>query len=493
MWRNFQKLPLAISLPVILILMMIIPSLHGFYAGNVHQGRTFFYAVLLGLFALIFLNFSLKGTHFSSHRHTQLWSLFAFYLGFPILLAVPLYEVAESGSFINSYLDIVSVVTTTGLPIFPTNTLSETLVIWRVCLGWASGFLIWVFAWSVFAPLNLGGFEHLGSRGSASSFDTIGSTGKTRLPAEKFWREAFRLAPIYFWITATTSLALLIFSGDPVFAILRAMATIATFGLEIPGHSGVGWSSEVILMVIMVFALSRATFSNPFTKNPKWYFFRDPELQVAVILIVGAILLLFCMQWPKLTGEIGYVKAIWGFLFTSLSFLSTTGLISEYFPSALLESGKAGFVIGALAMFGGGVATTAGGLKLLRVYILARHCKAEVNRLVAPTQVMSGQSEKLLTSHHNAMLACVFLMLFILVFAAITLGLTLTGSSVDDALLLTLATLTNTGPIAQGMGALENTGLELGTDAKLILALAMIFGRLEVLALLALLNPDIYR
>jgi trk system potassium uptake protein TrkH len=91
------------------------------------------------------------------------------------------------------------------------------------------------------------------------------------------------------------------------------------------------------------------------------------------------------------------------------------------------------------------------------------------------------------------MLACVFLMLFILVFAAITLGLTLTGSSVDDALLLTLATLTNTGPIAQGVGALTNTGLELGTDAKLILALAMIFGRLEVLALLALLNPDIYR
>ena len=466
MWRRFQKLPLAISLPSILILMMMIPSLHGFYAGNVHQGRTFFYAVLLGLFALIFLSFSLKGAHFSAHQNTQLWSLIAFYLGFPILLAIPLHEVAESGNFINSYLDIVSTVTTTGLPIFPTSTLSETLVIWRVCLGWVSGFLIWVFAWSVFAPLNLGGFELLGSHGSASGFYTIGSTDKMRLPAEKFWREALRLAPIYFLITAATSLALLILSGDPAFAILRAMATIATFGLEIPGHSGAGWSSEAVLIVVMVFALSRATFSTPFTKTQKWYFSRDPELQVAVVLITIAVLLLFCMQWPKLNGVMGY---------------------------ALLESSKAHFVIGALAMFGGGVATTAGGIKLLRVYILARHCKAEVDRLIAPTQVISGQSEKLLTSHHNAMLACVFLMLFILVFAAITLGLTLTGSSVDDALLLTLATLTNTGPIAQGVGALTNTGLELGTDAKLILALAMTFGRLEVFALLALLNPDIYR
>ncbi|MDT2076386.1 MAG: potassium transporter TrkG, partial [Planktomarina sp.] len=187
------------------------------------------------------------------------------------------------------------------------------------------------------------------------------------------------------------------------------------------------------------------------------------------------------------------IKSVWGFLFTSLSFLSTTGVVSDYFPDVLHVSSQAYFVIGALAMLGGGVATTAGGIKLLRVYILAKHCKAEVDRLIAPSQVFSGQSEKIVTSDYNAMLACVFLMLFILVFATITLGLTLTGSSVDDALLLTVATLTNTGPAAQGVGALSNTVLELGTDAKLILALAMIFGRLEVLALLALLNPDIYR
>ena len=91
------------------------------------------------------------------------------------------------------------------------------------------------------------------------------------------------------------------------------------------------------------------------------------------------------------------------------------------------------------------------------------------------------------------MLACVFLMLFILVFAAITLGLTLTGSGVAEALHLTLATVTNTGALAQGVGGSENAVIELGTGAKLILAVAMVFGRLEVLALLALLNPDIYR
>ena len=68
----------------------------------------------------------------------------------------------------------------------------------------------------------------------------------------------------------------------------------------------------------------------------------------------------------------------------------------------------------------------------------------------------------------------------------------LTGSSAGEALHLTLATLTNTGPLAQEFGNAKSVILELGTKAKLLLVFAMVFGRLEVLALLALLNPDIY-
>lgn len=493
MWARFQKLPLAISLSAITILIMMIPSLHGFYAGNDHQGRTFLYAVLLGLFALGFMSVAVQGERFSANRHTQIWSLIAFFLGFPALLAVPFHEVTASGQFINPYLDLVSTVTTTGLPVFSTGALSETLVIWRVCLGWASGFLMWVFAWSLFAPLNLGGFEHLGARGTADDESVHGAHSTARLPAEKFWREAARLGPIYVWITAATTLALLVTSGDPVFAILRAMSTIATFGIDIPGHSGAGWASEAVIMLVMVFALSRATFSNTFSKTRNWKFHHDPELRVAVLLITAAVVVLVCLGWGTSSDFWGHIKAIWGAAFTSLSFLTTTGLTSGYLAEGLRGFGQAGIVIAALAIFGGGVATTAGGIKLLRIYILSGHCKSEVDRLIAPSQVMSGQSKSLSKSHHNAMLACVFLMLFILVFAAITLGLALTGSDVDEALHLTLATVTNTGPLAQGVGWSENAVIELGTGAKLILAVAMVFGRLEVLALLALLNPDIYR
>ena len=493
MWKLFKKLPLAISIPAIFILIMLIPALHGFYVGNEHQGRTFLYAVLLGIFSISFISLLIQNESLSTHRHTQLWSLLAFFIGLPILLAIPFHEVLVDADIINSYLDIVSVITTTALPVFPANVLSETVVLWRVCMGWASGFLIWVFAWSLFAQLNLTGFEELDvghpesltPLNKHSTWDSLAST--------KFWREAERLGPIYFWITAGTSLLLLFASGDPVYAVLRAMSTIATFGIEIPGHTEAGWSGEAILILVMAFALSRSTFSDLLSKTSRWQFIHDPELRVAAILIVLAMLILTSLSWSAKIHIGSGIESVWGIFFTSISFLTTTGLTSVYIPNGLTGFGPGEIIFMALAMLGGGVATTAGGIKLLRVYILTRHCKDEIDRLMSPSQVKIGQGNHVSSNYPNPMLACVFLILFILVFAAVTLGLTLTGSSPGEALHLTLATLTNAGPLAQEFGNSENTVLELGIRAKLILVFAMAFGRLEVLALLALLNPDIYR
>jgi trk system potassium uptake protein TrkH len=494
MWARFQKLPLAISIPTLFILMLMIPSVHGFISGDSHKGRSFFYAVLLGLFGLTFLRFSLQGTVFPMHRHAQLWSLIAFFLGFPLLLAIPLYEVSAAGQFIDAYLDIVSTVTTTGLPVFAPGSLSETLVIWRVTLGWASGFLIWVFAWSIFAPLNLGGFEHLGARGEAMTQTQNARQTTGRLPAEKFWSEALRLGPVYLWITLAAALALLIVSGDPSYALLRAMATIATFGIEIPEHSGAGGvGGEVILALVMLFALSRSTFSTVFARARKWRVTDDPELRVAAGLVLVATLVLIGQGARYVEGLGAHLELVWGAFFTSLSYLTTTGLASDSLPVGLVNLDPVEIILVALAMIGGGVATTAGGIKLLRVFILTGHSRAEVNRLIAPSQVMSGQIESRSHDHHSAMLACVFLVLFILVMGAITLALTVAGSPVKDSLYLTLATVTNTGPLLPTGSGAETLVMSLPTQAKMILAAAMVLGRLEVLALLALLNPDIYR
>ena len=83
-------------------------------------------------------------------------------------------------------------------------------------------------------------------------------------------------------------------------------------------------------------------------------------------------------------------------------------------------------------------------------------------------------------------------MVFILIFALINFCLTLTGSSVQDAGILTLATMTNTGPVAEQITFNSSLSIELKLEAKTLLAISMVLGRLEVLAVMALFNPDIY-
>ena len=490
MWSRFSKLPLLISIPGVFISMFLIPAVYAFGAGALIEGRTFLYAFVLGLFLIGFLGLAIETNQLVNHRYNQLWSLVAFFLGLPLFLAIPLNELTQAGSFLDAYLDMVSVITTTGLPIFVIEHSNDTLLIWRVLIGWASGFMMWVFAWTVFAPLNLGGFEHLQDHSENLIDNQIKASGRQQNSAAKFWREAGRLAPVYLFITFVAAALIKLVGNGLLFSVLSAMTAMATFGIKIPGAASDAWWYEIILMVVMCFALSRALFTRTLSKNKSLR--KDPELRLAIILIVIVLLVFLFSHWPNTVGLIELLQNSWGVLFTSISFLTTTGFVSEYMPLKDGELGTGSLMMAALATFGGGVATTAGGVKLLRVFILASHSKSEIDRLIIPSRVVSGQNGGQSGGFNNAMLACVFFMLFLITLAAILLGLAMCGISAQRSLQLTLASLTNTGPLVTVMSVGEVVILDLPVIAKILLIFSMVFGRLEVLALLALLNPKIY-
>ena len=58
-----------------------------------------------------------------------------------------------------------------------------------------------------------------------------------------------------------------------------------------------------------------------------------------------------------------------------------------------------GIVLLAVAVMGGGVATTAGGIKLLRLYALYRHGLREIDRLIHPNVLgRRGQGDQLISA-----------------------------------------------------------------------------------------------
>ena len=139
-------------------------------------------------------------------------------------------------------------------------------------------------------------------------------------------------------------------------------------------------------------------------------------------------------------------------------------------------------------MIGGGVATVAGGVKLLRIYALYRLGLREMDRLIHPSGVGRRGRGDTLISHRGARIAFIFLMLFLVALALTMAALAASGLSFNHSLALAVGALTTCGQAIHvlGGGASYATMPE---PALAVLGGAMIVGRMEARRRRAL-QPD---
>ena len=101
-----------------------------------------------------------------------------------------------------------------------------------------------------------------------------------------------------------------------------------------------------------------------------------------------------------------------------------------------------------LCLFGGGLATTAGGIKLLRISILFSAFSNETGKLLNPSSI-AGSKLNLKSLEISVFMAWIFFMLFIVSLALVTIILSMFGLLFEEALVLAVACLTTTGPIIE--------------------------------------------
>lgn len=190
-------------------------------------------------------------------------------------------------------------------------------------------------------------------------------------------------------------------------ALTRAMGTLSTSGISPvngPAGQGSGVAGEVVIFLFLIPALSRRFWpgGSELSTGDNWL--EDPELRMAAGVVLLVSVVLFARHFvgaidASPAGAVGLfesldsaVSAAWGGIFNGLSYLTTTGWNSLEWQGARNWSGLSspGLMLAGLAMMGGGVATTAGGVKLLRVYALARHSERELERVVHMNSVAGG-------------------------------------------------------------------------------------------------------
>jgi trk system potassium uptake protein TrkH len=500
------RLPFLVVLMGLGALAMLLPATHAAVVQDFTTMRVFFYGFVLFSVLTLLIGLTTQNYAPGNIARSQLTSLLAAFTVLPVMFAVPFYEAVPNTSFLNAWFEMVSSFTTTGASVYDRfGRLTPSQHLWRSMVGWLGGLLVWVTAVSIFAPMNLGGFEVRATaavgKGSSGNFQQFGAVAD---PSERMVRYTLALMPVYVGLTAVLWVGLMITGEVPYVALAHAMAVLSTSGITPIGGlyiAGSGFLGEALIFCFFAFALTRLTFSRGMGGEAPRRFWRDPEFVTAAVLIGLATAALFLRHFAFAPGDLAasnirqMLTSLWGALFTVTSFLTTTGFESVYWDRATDWSllSTPGLLLIGLSLIGGGVATTAGGVKLLRIYALFRHLEREQERLLSPSSVGGGGREARQIRKQGAYISWIFFMLFALSLAAVMALLSLTGVQFETSMVLSVAALSTTGPLAVVAAESPISYAGLPDAAKMILAFAMVLGRLETLAIIALFNPEIWR
>ncbi|KGJ04797.1 trk system potassium uptake protein TrkH [Paracoccus halophilus] len=534
------RLPLIVILAGIGSLAMLVPGLYA-HALDQHKVGTIFVSSS-GLFLLLsaILGLATAGRPEGPRARSALLTMLGTMALLPAMLAVPFAMSLPDTGYLNAWWEMVSSLTTTGASLYSADLLAAPLHLWRATVGWLGGLFMLTAAVALLAPLRVGGFEILSSPyGRSERFQRLPQSAEAAFlpgyvvapthrsglvgPVFRMMRAGQLVLPLYGGLTLLMWVLLLMIGEPGLIALTRAMGTLSTSGISpVTGPAGQssGILGEVVIFLFLIPALSRRFWpgGNELSTGGGWI--EDPELRMAAGVVLLVSLALFARHFVGAidvspTGAAGVLEtldsaasAAWGGIFSALSYLTTTGWNSVEWQGARNWSGLSspGLMLAGLAMMGGGVATTAGGVKLLRVYALARHGEREMEKIVHPDSIAGGGMMARRLRREGAYLAFIFFMLFASSIAVVVMLISIQEIEFDSATILSIAALTNTGPLAgaipltptfQGSAGMAGAPWEgwagLPAATKAILAGAMIVGRVETLAILALFSPEYWR
>lgn len=500
---RLAQMPMPVLLIGVASAAMFVPAAHALAVEEHSLARAFFYPGLLGLLVAVLLALATAGHRPRDATRGDLATMAAAFAALPLVFTLPFRVAVPDTTWFNAWFEMVSSFTTTGASLYDApGRLPPTVHLWRALVGWLGGLFVLVTAAAVLAPLNLGGFEVLagqpggtgGGRGPAAAADR----------ARRLIRATAAVVPAYALLTGTLWALLMLAGERALVAACHAMSTLATSGISpVQGMAGsaAGLAGEMLVFLFLVFALSRRTLPGAPRPGIRRGLGRDPELRLGLAVVLVAAAVLFARHFAGALDDsdpedvAAAAGAAWGGLFTVASFLTTTGFVSDDWAAARIWSDlrSPGLILLGLALVGGGVATTAGGVKLLRLHALLRQGERELERIILPSSLGGEGPEARRLRREGAHLAWLSFMLVAGSIAAVMAALTLAGQGFQPALVFTYAALSTTGPLVEVAADAPLSWAVLAPAPRAILAAAMILGRLETLAIVALLAPRAWR
>ena len=450
-YREGLKLSMAYIIPIIILCV-----LSYFLSGKSPENQSFFSKEGLVIVALS-------------------WLLISFFGALPFVIS------GEIPNMIDAFFESVSGFTTTGASILPeVENLSKSILFWRSFTHVVGGMGVLVL---VLAILPKGNNQALHIMRAEVPGPTVG-----KLVAKMSYNSRI-LYIIY--ISMTLIMILLLLAGGMSFfdACIHAFGTAGTGGFSSKNTSIGFYNSAYIDYVtsigMLVFGLNFNLFYLLILGNIKQIFkSEEAKYYLSIVFIATAFI---CINIYPIYSSI--TRMIRDVFFTVSSIITTTGYSTVDFDKWPTFSK----IILMFLMFCGGCAgSTAGGFKVSRLAILIKRFVREFKKIGHPNKVLNIKLEgKTLDKEMLEGVDSYFILYSVILFILLLITAWESDTFIT-ALSAVLATFNNIGPGLGAVGPTSNFGL-FSPFLKFILSLGMLLGRLEIIPLLILVSPRIYR
>lgn len=406
------------------------------------------------------------------------------WLAFSFFSALPFYYSTYNISFTDAFFESVSGLTTTGSTILSgLDTMDRGLLLWRSLIQWLGGIGIVVVALTVFPTLHIGGLY----------FFTTESSEKSDKSAPKISQTLRAIIMFFLLLSGGCALSLWI-AGMGIFdAVNHAMTAIATGGFSTKDAS-IGYYHNPAIEWILSFFMCAAGLPliiGLLIWKRKWHAIKNNEqIKTYFWITFWTIALLSLYRWYHSADTIFFTDIVRSTVFSVISVITTTGYVTENY---MLWGNFAIVFFLLLLMTGGCTGSTAGGVKMFRYSIIFKTIRTRLKSMAQPHGVFIPRYGDKPINDDLFIGIMVFIGVFFLSTALITLLLALTGLDLTTCLSGTLTALSNVGPGLGTMIGPDKTFAALPGMAKWILSVAMLMGRLEFMTIIMVFTPYLWK
>lgn len=384
--------------------------------------------------------------------------------------------------FTDAVFEAASAFTTTGATVLTgLDHLPRSLLFYRQELQWLGGMGIIVLAVAILPILGIGGMA-LYKAETPGPMKEEKLTPRITHSARTFWG-------LYLGLTIACGVGYWLAGMTPFDALAHSLSTVSTGGFSTHDASmGYFQSASIEAVADLFMLLGGINFSIHFlawrTRSLRGYF-KDNEVIVyfSLVFFISMLIALVLDENMVYSGLQGIRHSV----FQVISIMTSTGFTSQDFsvwPTFIPV------LLFFISFIGGCSSSTAGGMKVMRIIIIAKQGLENIKKLIHPNLVSTVKINGIALADHTKHAVWGFFALYIVTFVFYMLALMADGMDQVTAFSAVATTLNNTGP---GLGLITSNFQGVDDFGKWLLTSAMLMGRLEIFTLLVLLTPAYWK